>query len=282
MGSRAWSQEVQQTSEVARPHGEPIQRLGTYMVEGLTARKEASGNKIYHTLKCREPESEELLNYMHILYDIAQGTQWITLLHALAARPAGGPPHVHITGIDDPLPVFAPDITMEMLDVRCGEALAVNFPLQLHHTPDESVDVNNPRDGLLRMIKSLNPRVVVTLIKQESNTNTTPFFNRFLETLDYYSAVFESIDVTMARDSIDRINVEMHCLARDTVNIIACESKRERERVERHELLGKWKSRFTMAGFQIPAVPTKHIRELGHRKSAQVLLRTLLIIPFSI
>ncbi|CAM8947032.1 unnamed protein product [Rhodiola kirilowii] len=378
MGPRAWSQEVQQTSQVARPQyalpsrfrmsnpdirfemhhkameeatfqgfppgnlkqlliacakamsdnnmadfdrlierarsavdisGEPIQRLGTYMVEGLTARKEASGNKIYHTLKCREPESEELLTYMHILYDvcpylkfgymaangaiaeacrnedrihivdfqIAQGTQWITLLQALAARP-GGPPHVRITGIDDPVsqhargaclnavgrrlavisqkfniplefhpvPVFAPDITMEMLDVRSGEALAVNFPLQLHHTPDESVDVNNPRDGLLRMIKSLNPRVV-TLIEQESNTNTTPFFNRFLETLDYYSAMFESIDVTMARDSKDRINVEMHCLARDMVNIIACEGK---ERVERHELLGKWKSRFTMAGFR--------------------------------
>jgi hypothetical protein len=40
--------------------------------------------------------------------------------------------------------------------------------------------------------------------------------------------------------------VEQHCLARDVVNIIACEGT---ERVERHELLGKWRSRFTMAGF---------------------------------
>ncbi|GMI63701.1 hypothetical protein HRI_000039400 [Hibiscus trionum] len=290
-------------------HGEPIQRLGAYMVEGLVARKEASGSNIYRALRCKEPEGKELLSYMHILYEIcpylkfgymaangaiaeacrtedrihiidfqiAQGTQWMTLLQALAARP-GGAPYVRITGIDDPvskyargggleaverrlmalaekfnipvefhgMPVFAPDITRDMLDVRPGEALAVNFPLQLHHTPDESVDVNNPRDGILRMVKLLSPKVI-TLVEQESNTNTAPFLPRFIETLEYYSAMFESIDVTLPRHRKERINVEQHCLARDIVNVIACEGK---ERVERHELFGKWKSRLTMAGFR--------------------------------
>lgn len=289
--------------------GEPIQRLGAYMVEALVARKEKSGSNIYHALRCREPESKDLLSYMHILYEIcpylkfgymaangaiaeacktedcihiidfqiAQGTQWMTLLQALAAKPSGAP-RVRITGIDDPvskyargdgleavgrrlaaisqkfnilvefnpIPVFAPDVTLDMLGVRPGEALAVNFPLQLHHTPDESVDLNNPRDGLLRMIKSLNPKVV-TLVEQESNTNTAAFLPRFVETLNCYLAMFESIDVTMPRDQKERINVEQHCLARDIVNVIACEG---RERVERHELLGKWRSRFTMAGFR--------------------------------
>jgi hypothetical protein len=301
---------VDKAQSVVSISGEPIQRLGAYMVEGLVARKEASGTNIYRTLKCKEqPEGKELLSYMQILYEIcpylkfgymaangaiaeacknedrihiidfqiAQGTQWLTLLQALAARPSG-PPHVRITGIDDPVnqyargdsleavgkrlkaisdkfnipvefhpvPVFAPDITKDMLGVRQGEALAVNFPLQLHHTPDESVVVNNPRDGLLRLVKSLSPKVV-TLVEQESNTNTTPFLTRFFETLDYYSAMFDSIDVTLPRDRKERINVEQHCLARDIVNIIACEGE---ERVERHELLGKWKSRFMMAGFR--------------------------------
>ncbi|CAN1289938.1 Chitin-inducible gibberellin-responsive protein 1 [Linum perenne] len=256
--------------------GEPIQRLGAYLVEGLVARKQLSGNNIYRALRCREPDSKDLLSYMQILYEICpylkfgymaangaiaeacrnaegihiidfqicQGTQWMTLLQALAARP-GGAPHVRITGIDDPL-IFAPDVTREMLDVRPGEALAVNLPLQLHHTPDESVDVNNPRDGLLRMIKSLNPKVT-TLVEQESNTNTTPFLTRFVETLEYYMAIFESIDVTLDRVRKERIGLEQHCLARDMVNVVACEG---RERVERHELFGKWKSRFTMAGFK--------------------------------
>ncbi|CAN1289937.1 Chitin-inducible gibberellin-responsive protein 1 [Linum perenne] len=256
--------------------GEPIQRLGAYLVEGLVARKQLSGNNIYRALRCREPDSKDLLSYMQILYEICpylkfgymaangaiaeacrnaegihiidfqicQGTQWMTLLQALAARP-GGAPHVRITEFQG-LPVFAPDVTREMLDVRPGEALAVNLPLQLHHTPDESVDVNNPRDGLLRMIKSLNPKVT-TLVEQESNTNTTPFLTRFVETLEYYMAIFESIDVTLDRVRKERIGLEQHCLARDMVNVVACEG---RERVERHELFGKWKSRFTMAGFK--------------------------------
>ncbi|KAL2327937.1 hypothetical protein Fmac_021364 [Flemingia macrophylla] len=299
---------IEKCRSVVSITGEPIQRLGAYLVEGLVARKEASGNNIYHALRCREPEGKDLLSYMQILYEICpylkfgymaangaiaeacrnedhihiidfqigQGTQWTTLLQALAARP-GGSPHVRITGIDDPfskyvrgdgletiekrlaalsqtfnipvefhgIPVLAPDVTKDMLDVRPGEALAVNFSLQLHHTADESVDMSNPRDGLLRLVKSLSPKVT-TLVEQESNTNTTPFFNRFIETLDYYLAMFESIDESLPRNSKERINVEQHCLARDIVNIIACEGK---QRVERHELLGKWKSRLTMAGF---------------------------------
>lgn len=289
--------------------GEPMQRLGAYMVEGLIARKECSGTNIYRALKCNEPDSKDLLSYMRTLYEvcpylkfsymaangaiaeacknenrvhiidfqIAQGTQWITLLQALAERPSGAP-RVRITGIDDPVsryargaglaaigerfaaiskkfnipvefhgvPVYAPDVTREMLDVRRGEALAVNFPLQLHHTPDESVDVSNPRDGLLRMVKSLSPKVV-TLVEQESNTNTAAFLPRFVETMDYYSAMFESLDVATTRDRKDRVDVEQHCLGRDIVNVIACEGK---ERVERHELFGKWRSRFMMAGFE--------------------------------
>lgn len=298
-----------ETESVVSISGEPIQRLGAYMLEGLMARKEASGNRIYRSLRCHEPEGKDLLSYMQILYkicpyfkfgymaangaiaeavrnedrihiidfQISQGTQWITLIQALAARP-GGPPRVRITGIDDPVskyargdslqvvgkkleamseefkiplefhavPVYAAEVTREMLDIRAGEALAVNFTLHLHHTPDESVDVNNPRDGLLRMVKGLSPKVV-TLVEQESNTNTTPFLTRFAETFDYYYAMFESIDESLARDDKDRIHVEMNCLAKDIVNIIACEGK---DRVERHELLGKWRSRLTMAGFR--------------------------------
>ncbi|KAK9089863.1 hypothetical protein Scep_028945 [Stephania cephalantha] len=291
--------------------GEPLQRLGAYMLEGLVARLASSGSLIYKSLRCKEvkqPASAELLSYMRLLYDvcpffkfgymsangaiaeavkdeyrihiidfqIAQGSQWITLIQALASRP-GGPPCLRITGVDDSqsthargggldmvgrmLAKFAEshnvpfefhaaamsgsDVQLSNLAVRRGEAIVVNFPFVLHHMPDESVSTENHRDRLLRLVKSLSPKVV-TLVEQESNTNTAPFLTRFIETLDYYKAMFESIDVTLPRDDKERINVEQHCLARDVVNIIACEGA---DRVERHELLGKWKSRFLMAGF---------------------------------
>ena len=288
--------------------GEPIQRLGAYMLEGLVARLASSGSNICKTLKCKEPASAELLSYMHILYEvcpyfkfgymsangaiaeamkdekrvhiidfqIAQGSQWLTLIQAFASRP-GGPPHIRITGIDDSMSAYARggglnivgkrlsklaesfnvpfefhaaamsgcEVQLENLVVRPGEALAVNFAFMLHHMPDESVSTQNHRDRLLRLVKSLSPKVV-TLVEQESNTNTAAFYPRFLETLNYYTAMFESIDVTRPREHKERINVEQHCLAREVVNILACEGG---ERVERHELLGKWRSRFKMAGF---------------------------------
>lgn len=289
--------------------GDPIQRLGAYMLEGLVARLTSSGSSIYKALRCKEPTNTELLSYMHILYEvcpyfkfgymsangaiaealkdedqvhiidfqIAQGSQWITLIQALAARP-GGPPYIRITGIDDSMSAYARggglhivgqrlsqlakscnvpfafhsvamsacEVEVGHLGVRPGETLAVNFPFQLHHMPDESVSTENHRDRLLRMVKGLSPKVV-TLVEQESNTNTAPFFMRFVETLDYYTAIFESIDVTLPRENKERISVEQHCLARDIVNIIACEGA---ERVERHEVLGKWRARFMMAGFK--------------------------------
>jgi hypothetical protein len=289
--------------------GEPLQRLGAYMVEGLVARLAASGNSIYKALKCKEPKGSELLSYMHFLYEacpyfkfgymsadgaiaeavkgedrihiidfhIAQGAQWISLLQALAARP-GGPPFVRITGIDDSVSAYARggglevvgkrlshvaglckvpfefhgvgvsgnDIEVEHLGIVPGEAMAVNFTLELHHIPDEAVSTANHRDRILRLVKSLSPKVL-TLVEQESNTNTAPFAQRFAETLDYYTAIFESIDLALPRDDRERINMEQHCLAREIVNLVACEGE---ERVERHEVFGKWKARLTMAGFK--------------------------------
>ncbi|KAJ0016702.1 hypothetical protein Pint_09479 [Pistacia integerrima] len=288
--------------------GEPIQRLGAYMLEGLRARLEFSGSKIYKALKCEQPTSSDLMSYMSVLFQIcpywkfayrsmnvvigeavaneprihiidfqiAQGTQYMYLIHALAKR-HGGPPSLRITGIDDSQSLHARgggldvvgkrlaevaascnvpfafhdasvpacEIELKHLIIQPGEAIVVNFPYVLHHMPDESVSTLNPRDRLLRLVKSLSPKVV-TIAEQESNTNTSPFYYRFCETMDYYMAMFESIDVACPRDDKQRINAEQHCVARDIVNMIACE---EAERVERHELLGKWTLRLKMAGF---------------------------------
>lgn len=295
--------------EMVSVSGEPIQRLGAYMLEGLVARLASSGSSIYRALRCKEPESSELLSHKHMLYEvcpyfkfgymsvngaiadamkdeqrvhivdlqIGQGSQWITLIQAFAAR-LGGPPHIRITGLDDSTSAYARGARLEVvgkrlsrlaksfgvpfefhavasvssrdvrphnLDLMPDEALAVNFAFVLHQMPDESVSTQNHRDRLLRMVKGLSPKVV-TLVEHESNTNTAPFLPRFVETLNYYTAMFESIDATLPREHKERINVEQRCLARDVVNIIACEGA---ERVERHELLGKWKLRFSMAGF---------------------------------
>lgn len=214
---------------------------------------------------------------VHIVdFDINQGSQYYTLLQTLARLPYK-PMHLRLTGVDDPESVqravgglknigqrletlagdlgipfeFHPvaaktaDVTPAMLGCKPGEALIVNFAFQLHHMPDESVSTVNQRDQLLRMVKSLNPKIV-TVVEQDVNTNTAPFLPRFAEAYNYYSAVFDSLDATLQRDSQERINVERQCLARDIINIIACEGE---ERIERYEVAGKWRARMMMAGF---------------------------------
>ncbi|KAL8510846.1 hypothetical protein ACS0TY_017600 [Phlomoides rotata] len=130
-------------------NGDPLQRLGAYMLEGLVARFSFSGSSIYKALRCKEPAISELLSYMHLLYEacpyfkfgflsangaiaeamknesrihiidfqIAQGTQWITLIQALTAR-AGGPPHVRITWVDDSFSSYARGGGLEIVGQR--------------------------------------------------------------------------------------------------------------------------------------------------------------------
>ncbi|KAJ6774136.1 hypothetical protein OIU79_017547 [Salix purpurea] len=214
---------------------------------------------------------------VHIIdFDINQGSQYITLIQTLANQP-GKLPNLRLTGVDDPesvqrsvgglriigqrLEKLAEELKVpfefhavasktsvvspSMLNCKPGEALIVNFVYQLHHMPDESVSTVNERDQLLRMAKSLNPKLV-TVVEQDVNTNTAPFFPRFTEVYNYYSAVFDSLDATLPRESQDRLNVEKQCLARDIVNIVACEGE---ERIERYEVAGKWRARMMMAGF---------------------------------
>ncbi|KAH6824127.1 SCARECROW-like 1 [Perilla frutescens var. hirtella] len=215
---------------------------------------------------------------VHIIdFDINQGSQYYTLLQMLSSTP-GNRPHVRLTGVDDPesvqrgvgglkiigqrLEQLAKDLQLSfefhavaaetalvspsMLHCQPGEeALIVNFAFQLHHMPDESVSTMNMRDQLLRMVKSLKPKLV-TLVEQDVNTNTSPFLSRFAEAYNYYLAVFASLDATLGRNNQDRINVEKHCLARDIINVVACEGE---ERIERYEVAGKWRARMSMAGF---------------------------------
>jgi GRAS domain family len=134
---------------------------------------------------------------------------------------------------------------MDRLLLGCepGETLAVNLAFLLSRVPDESVTPANPRDELLRQVRSLGPHVV-TLVEHEMNGNTAPFTTRFTEACSYYGAVLDSLELTFGRDSIERAQVEA-ALERKAVNLL---SKEGEERVERCELLGKWRARMSMAG----------------------------------
>ncbi|KAJ8626353.1 hypothetical protein MRB53_019660 [Persea americana] len=213
---------------------------------------------------------------IHIVdFDIGQGSQYLTLIHALAERQPIKPT-VKITAINDPNSINgsnglqvvgdrltkladrvgivlrfsvlcrrASDLSRESIGCDPDESLAVNFAFRLYKMADESVSTANPRDELLRVVKGLHP-AVVTLVEQEMNANTAPFLARFGESWAYCRALFESLDATVTRDGPQKFRIE-ECLARKAANSVAREG---RDRVERCEVFGKWRARMGMAGFQ--------------------------------
>ncbi|KAH9320424.1 hypothetical protein KI387_015063 [Taxus chinensis] len=206
---------------------------------------------------------------VHILdMGMLQALQWPGLMRKLASR-AEGPPNVRLTGmgtsdiqewgaalseeaktlgiafefrgIVEPLSPSLLDPTF--LDLRQGETLIINSVLCLHKFVKES---RGSLRSVLQAMQRLNP-CIVTLVEQDANHNGPFFLGRFLESLHYYSAIFDSLEASLPRSSPQRMKVERFHLAEEIGNIVACEGA---ERVERHERADQWRRQVGRSGFQ--------------------------------
>ncbi|KAE8098952.1 hypothetical protein FH972_016973 [Carpinus fangiana] len=215
---------------------------------------------------------------IHILdFDIMHGLQWPPLMQALAER-SYPPPMLRITatGHDldilhrtgDRLLTFAQSLGLRFqfhpllllgndydpvippaLVLLPDEALAVNCVLYLHKL------LKNDTRALhlfLHKIKALNPKVV-TIAEREANHNHPLFLQRFVEALDHYTAVFDSLEATLPPNSRERLSVEQVWFGREIVDIVAAEGDRRRERHERYE---SWEVMLRSSGFSnVPLSP---------------------------
>ncbi|XP_061337270.1 scarecrow-like protein 28 [Gastrolobium bilobum] len=223
---------------------------------------------------------------VHIIdFDIKQGLQWPSLFQSLASR-TNPPSHVRITGIGeskqelnetgDRLAGFAEalnlpfefhpvvdrleDVRLWMLHVKEHESVAVNCVLQLHKT------LYDGSGGALRdflgLIRSTNPTMVV-MAEQEAQHNEVRLETRVCNALKYYSALFDSIDHCLPRESPMRTKIE-EMYAREIRNIIACEGS---DRLERHESFVNWRKMMEQGGFRCMGVSERE------RIQSQLLLK---------
>lgn len=226
---------------------------------------------------------------IHIV-DLGSGDPklWLPLLRSCAKTARGPPPHMKISCVHsnkvvldklgaklveeadsldmpfqfNPVNVSLRDLTIEMLKVRSGEALAFTSILNLHTLlaeDDRGVNSHlggfNKNDGIkdskkisdfLGMVQSMLPKVML-LIEQESDHNSSRLVDRFVEGLHYYSALFDSIDATFGGSSCeDRVMLE-EMFGKEIEDIVARDGV---EREERHEKYAKWMVRFGGAGFK--------------------------------
>ncbi|MCD7468728.1 Scarecrow-like protein 3 [Datura stramonium] len=118
-------------------------------------------------------------------------------------------------------------------------------------------------DGFLHVLWGLSPKVMV-VTEQNSNHNGTTLMERLSESLYFYAALFDCLEFTLQRTSLERLKVEKMLFGEEIKNIVACEGG---ERKERHEKLDKWFQRFDGAGFG--NVPLSYYAMLQARRLLQ-------------
>ncbi|KAK9668706.1 hypothetical protein RND81_13G079900 [Saponaria officinalis] len=218
---------------------------------------------------------------IHIIdFGILYGFQWPSFIQRQSIR-QGGPPKIKITGIDFPQPGFRPaerveetglrlenyaqefkvpfeyraiakrwdTIQLEDFDIDEDEVLIVNCMFRMKNLPDETMSVESPRNNVLKLIRKLNPDFFIHGVVNGSYN--APFFvTRFREALFHFSAQFDMLETIVPRDYGERVLIERDLLAREALNVIACEGW---ERVERPETYKQWQIRTVRAGFtQLP------------------------------
>ncbi|OIT34905.1 PREDICTED: DELLA protein RGL1-like [Nicotiana attenuata] len=245
-----------------------LNQITPYMAFGFMAANDAI---------CKASRGKERLHIIDL--GMLHIFQWQSLIRTLTAQPDSPPPRqVRITGILEDTHDFmelelglkslmdevaatssgnirlefqviketvsASLFTREKLDVREGEALIVNSVMQLHNYVKES---RGSLKTILQAIKKLGPSLV-TVVEQDANHNGPFFLGRFLESLHYYSAIFDSLEANLPRDSTTRIKIEKCHYAEEIRNIVAYEGS---NRIERHERADQWRRQLGRAGFQV-------------------------------
>lgn len=218
-------------------------------------------------------------SHVHIVdFGTGFGFQWPALLQALAARP-GGPPFVRLTAIETYMkggkkspyclvhvgeklkrtaklwgvpfeyhPVMSPleDVSSNNLNIKEGEAIAVNCSLRLHRLLDNCACPSSPGSKVFTAFRSLNPKVC-TIVEQHTSYNSPFFLTRFYEALYYYTSLFESIDQAIPRHMAARRLFEQQIFGRAIVNVVACEGK---DGFLREEPSDQWRETMRTVGFQ--------------------------------
>ncbi|AES91080.1 putative transcription factor GRAS family [Medicago truncatula] len=219
-------------------------------------------------------EAFEGESFLHVVdlgmsLGLPHGHQWRGLIQSLADRSSHRVRRLRITAIGlciariqvigEELSIYAKNLGIHLefsiveknlenlkpkdIKVNEKEVLVVNSILQLHCVVKESRGALN---AVLQMIHGLSPKVLV-MAEQDSGHNGPFFLGRFMESLHYYSAIFDSLDAMLPKYDTKRAKMEQFYFAEEIKNIVSCEGPL---RMERHEKVDQWRRRMSRAGFQ--------------------------------
>ncbi|CAI5515291.1 unnamed protein product [Closterium sp. Naga37s-1] len=118
------------------------------------------------------------------------------------------------------------------IGVERGECVLVNVAGRLACVADSTVLRHSPKDTAIKAIMQLDPKVVA-LVEWDSNQQQPFFLSRFRDALLFFHNIFTSHDALASRFSFGRRGFEEFVLAREMVNLVACEGMQRLVRAER-------------------------------------------------
>ncbi|XP_077247591.1 GRAS family protein RAM1-like [Tasmannia lanceolata] len=215
-----------------------------------------------------EKEEKQNNRTLHVIdFDVSYGFQWPSLIQSLSDKAMNNNRiHLRITGFgrsmeelietETRLVNFAKgcsnlDFEFEgmlrgskdvSLRIKKNETVAVNLVFFLH-TLGSSSQISDE----LKSVYLLNPSIVV-LVEQEGSRRPKSFLSRFMESLHYFAAMFDSLDDCFPIESAERMSIEKNHLGKEIKCMINCD--KDEENHQRYESMEAWKGRMERIGFR--------------------------------
>ncbi|KAL8481222.1 hypothetical protein ACS0TY_027666 [Phlomoides rotata] len=202
---------------------------------------------------------------VHIIdLEIRSGVQWIILMQALASRNEHFIEHLKITVIGTKWTAMIEETGKQLASF--AHSLHLNFSFKIVHVKDimdldttlfdragdESVSIYasytlmsivgrvDRLDHLMAVMRSLHPCATI-VIEIEVNCNSPSFIGRFVESLFFFGAFFDSLADCFKNDETSRVNVESTWFWSSIRNVLTTEGE---ERKIKHVDMNVWRAFF--------------------------------------
>lgn len=223
-------------------------------------------------------EKEENNNHaLHVIdFDVSYGFQWPSLIQSLSEKSTSGNQiSLRITGFgksldelretENRLVSFSKgfcNLAFEFQGLLRGSKLNNNT----RRKRNETVAVNlvfhlNTSDSVLKIsetlktVHSINPSIVVLVEQEGTSRSPRSFLSRFMESLHYYAAMFDSLDDCLPLESSERLCIEKNHLGKE-IKIMLNYEKDDGggggggSDCPKYERIETWKARMEGHGFE--------------------------------
>lgn len=214
-----------------------------------------------------EKEEDKNNRSLHIIdFDVSYGFQWPSLIQSLSEKATSGNRiSLRITGFgrsldelretENRLLSFSKgfrNVVFEFQGLLQGsklinlrkkrnETIAVNLVFHLN-----SFNNNLNMSDSLKSVHLLNPSIVM-LVEQEGSRSPRSFLSRFMESLHYFAAMFDSLDDCLPLESGERLSIEKNHLGKEIKSMLNYDNHQDRKTEKTTET---WKAMMESHGFE--------------------------------